>query len=189
VPRAGLTRDVVVAEAAQVADDVGWERLTLALVAQRLGVRLPSLYKHIDGLESLRTDVAVLAARELGAALSRATVGKSTSSALRALCDAYRGYALTHPGRYAATVRAPKPGDEAHLAAAGEVLSVVFAVLDGYGVTGGDAIDAARMLRAGLHGFAVLELSGGFGLPRDINRSYAQMVQMFDRGLRSPALA
>ena len=65
MPRAGLNRRAVVAAAAVLADEVGWEQLTLAGLAGRLGVRLPSLYKHIDSLDGLRRDVAVLAVGEL----------------------------------------------------------------------------------------------------------------------------
>ena len=49
VPRAGLTEARVVDEAERIADEVGLARLTLAAIADRLGVRQPSLYKHIDG--------------------------------------------------------------------------------------------------------------------------------------------
>jgi AcrR family transcriptional regulator len=58
--RAGLSPERVVAEAAAVADEVGLRQLTLAAVAQRFGVALPSLYKHVDGLDGLQRDLAVL---------------------------------------------------------------------------------------------------------------------------------
>ena len=166
----------MVGAAAVLADEVGWEQLTLAGLAGRLGVRLPSLYKHIESLDGLRRDVAVLALGELGAALGAAAIGRSGADALRALAGAYRGYARQHPGRYAATVRAPAPGDTDHDAAAGGVLRVVFAVLAGYGLTGDDAVDATRALRATLHGFVVLEAGGGFGMPVDVDRSYTRLV-------------
>lgn len=46
MPRAGLNRATVTAAAAEVADGRGLGRLTMGLVAERLGVRTPSLYKH-----------------------------------------------------------------------------------------------------------------------------------------------
>jgi AcrR family transcriptional regulator len=183
VPRAGLNRGAVVGAAAVLADEVGWEQLTLAGLAGRLDVRLPSLYKHIESLDGLRRDVAVLALGELGAALGAAAVGRSGGDALRALAGAYRGYAREHPGRYAATVRAPAPGDTGHAAAAEGVLRVVFAVLAGYRLTGDDAVDATRALRATLHGFVVLETGGGFGMPVDVDRSYDRLVAGLDATL------
>jgi AcrR family transcriptional regulator len=185
VPRAGLSRDVVVAEAARVADEVGLDRLTLAAVAGRLGVRLPSLYKHVAGLDALHTHVAVAAARELAADLSAATVGRSGTAALLALADAYRAFALRRPGAYAATLRAPDEGEEEHRAAAGAVLQVVLSVLDGFGLDGEDAIDAVRGLRALLHGFVAIEAAGGFRLPRDLDGSYRRLVGAYGDVLRS----
>lgn len=180
MPRAGLSHDVVVREAADVVDATGWDQLSLAAVAARFGVRLPSLYKHISGLDGLRRDVAVQATRELGEALSAAAVGRAGGDALRAVADAYRGFGRAHPGRYAATVRAPAPDDDEHRAVTDSVLRVVLAVLAGYGLSGDDAIDATRALRAGLHGFVSLEAGGGFGMPQDVDRSFRRMVDGLD---------
>ena len=179
MPRAGLSRAVVVAEAARVADEVRLERLTLAAVAGRLGVRLPSLYKHIAGLEALQVHLAAAAGRELAAELSAATVGRSKGDALLAMAHAYRAFALRRPGAYAATLRAPEDGDEEHQAAAMAVLQVVLSVLAGFGLEGEDAIDAVRGLRALLHGFVAIEAAGGFKLPQDLDRSYRRLVQTY----------
>ncbi len=183
MPRAGLTREKVIAEAAAVVDDLGWERLTLAAVAERTGVRLPSLYKHVESLDALRQGVAALATRELADALTTAAVGRSGSQALFAIADAYRDYGRAHPGRYTATIRAPEAEDAEHVAAAEAALTVIFAVLAGYGVTGDDAVDVTRALRAALHGFVTLELAGGFGLPHDLDHSFGRMLVAFDRAL------
>jgi AcrR family transcriptional regulator len=188
MPRAGLTRDRIAAVAAQVADEAGLGRLTLAAVAQRLNVSGPALYKHVAGLDALQRDLAVLALRELTAALSAATVGRSGPDALRALAGAYRDYAREHPGRLAASVRAPARGDAEHHAASDAALAVLVAVLSGYDIAPDDLVDALRAVRAWLHGFAVLETAGGFGLPRDVDASYARYVETLDAGLRAWAL-
>ncbi len=185
MPRAGLTRDKVVDAAATVADDGGFDRLSLAAVAERVGVRLPSLYKHIESLEALRQDLTVRALRELAGAVTPAVAGKAGEAALHALAHAYRDFARRHPGRYAATVRAPAPGDERHGSAADAVLRVVLAVLDGYGLADDDAIDAARTVRAALHGFVALETAGGFGLPREVDRSFDRLVRALQQALVS----
>jgi AcrR family transcriptional regulator len=161
----------VVDEAAAVADEVGMDRLTLAEVATRLGVRLPSLYKHVDGLDGLRRGVALRGTRELGDAMASAAVGRACDDAVRAIAHAYREYALARPGAYAASLRAAAPEDVEHQAASDAVLRTVAAVLAGYGVTGDAMVDAARTLRSLLHGFVALESAGGFGLPRDVSRS------------------
>ena len=180
MPRAGLTTAKVVDEAAALVDEVGWDNLSMAPLAARCGVKLPSLYKHIASLDALRLEVSTLALRELAEVMTEAVLGRSGSRAIHAVAGAYRDYAVAHPGRYAATVVAPTgehPGQEA---AAASVLKIVEAALAGYGLRGDDAVDAARALRAALHGFVDLETRHGFGLPADIDRSYRRLVDGID---------
>ena len=176
------------AEAAALSDEIGYDKLTLTVLADRLGVAVPSLYKHVDGLEALRTGVATLAARELGEAMREAMTaadGAPDVSPLQAIAAGYRAYAQAHPGRYAASVRAARPA-QAELAAAGEeAVQVVFSALLAMGLEDDEMIDATRALRAALHGFLALEAAGGFGLPQDIDVSFERMVDILERGLGS----
>src|SRR3954471_20727803 len=103
MPRSGLDSDAVVAAAAGLADAEGLEAVTLARVAAQLGVKSPSLYVHVDGLAGLRGDIAARGAREINAVLQAAVAGRSGHEALTALADAYRAWAVEHPGVYAAT--------------------------------------------------------------------------------------
>jgi AcrR family transcriptional regulator len=180
MPRMGLTRQRVVAEAAAVADETGLDRLTLAAVAKRLGVSLPGLYKHIDSLDGLRRDLAILGVQELTAAMSAAAVGRSGRDALHAIAAAYREYAAAHPGRAAASIRAPNPADSEHLAAGEAAVAVLLAVLDGYQIRGTDAVDAIRVLRVVLHGFTTLEAASGFGLPQSVDDTFTRLIDSLD---------
>jgi AcrR family transcriptional regulator len=184
MPRAGLSTAAVVAAAAEIADAEGLDRLTLARVAATAGVRTPSLYNHVESLDDVRRRVALLALRDLADALRDAAVGRAGDDALAAMADAYRAYARRHPGRYAATQRAPAEGDEEMRTAAAGAVDVVLAILRGYGLEGDDAIHAARAVRSALHGFVTLETGGGFGIPVDLDESYARMVRALARGLR-----
>ena len=181
--RAGVTPERVVDVAADIADARGWESLTLAAIAAELGVSVPSLYKHVEGLAGVRRLVTLRAVGELAEVVMTAVVGRAGPDALPPLCHAYRGYAVQHPGRYAATVTAPASDDEAHRAASDRVLMPVLAVLGGYGIPDGRRIDAARLLRATLHGFVTLELGGGFGLPDDVDASFDSAVRALDAAL------
>jgi hypothetical protein len=87
----------------------------------------------------------------------------------------------------AATVRAPHQDDAEHRDASEAALRTVLAVLGGYRIGGDAAIHATRALRSALHGFVALELAGGFGLPDDIDVSFARMLDMFTQALVSAA--
>ena len=173
MPRAGLSEDRVVEEATHLADEGG--AVTLVEVARRLGVQVPSLYKHVDGADALQALVAARAKRELADTLARATVGKSGPSAVDALARAYRTWADAHPGSYASTLRAPSVDNAAEVAASDKAVGVLFDALAGFGLHGDDAIDATRYCRAVLHGFVALEAANGFGLP-GVDRTFEKLI-------------
>ena len=175
MPRAGLSEARVIDEAEQMADEVGLSSLTLAALADRLGVRYPSLYKHVDGMDGLQRSIAIRAKNELAGTLARATVGRARGDAIISLSYAYRNWALQHPGRYAAAQRVPTPGDTEAEAADWASVEIIGDVLAGYDLHGDDAIDATRVLRAALHGWVTLEAT--FVHPANIDRSFDRLVQ------------
>ena len=184
MPRAGLTGADVVASAAGLADEIGFQGVTMGLLADRLGVRAPSLYKHVGGLGDVRHRLAILAVTELGETVRDAAAGRSGRDALAAVLSAIRAYVSAHPGRWAATIGTEYAGPDDPLAAAGaRVMNLIAAVLRGYGLEGEPAIHAVRTVRSALHGFVTLEREGGFGLPIAIDESYDRLIDTLDAGL------
>ena len=181
--RRGLDPDQVIDAAIAIADEDGLDAVTLARVAAALGVRSPSLYNHVDGRDGLVRGIATRATAELATALRRAATGRAGADAIAAVAQAQRDYALAHPGRYAATVAPPAPGDTAHEEAAADAVDVITTVLAGSGLEGDDVIHAARALRSAVHGFAALEAGGGFGLDVDRDVSFRRLVDALARGI------
>ena len=103
------------------------------------------------------------------------------------MAGAYRRFAEQHPGRYAASVVAPAPGDAEHAQVGGRIIDVLAAVLAEFGLGGDDTIHAIRALRALMHGFVALEAAGGFAMPQDLDESYRRMVDGFARSLAPTA--
>ncbi|MQY27062.1 TetR/AcrR family transcriptional regulator [Nocardia aurantia] len=183
MPRAGLSRTEVVAAGATLADERGYGNLALGALAERLGVRPPSLYKHIDGLADLQRGIAILAMTELDQRVRDAMHGTSGSAALAAFATAFRDYVMAHPGRYTATVGAALGGpDDPLRLAGGRVLESLEVILRGYGVRDGEMVHALRTLRCTFHGFATLRLADGFQWSGDIDDSFAWMIRFLDRG-------
>jgi AcrR family transcriptional regulator len=185
VPRAGLNTDRVVAEAAELADEVGLDQLTLAALAARLGVRQPSLYKHVASVDALQRLISMRGKAELADVLGQAAIGRARDDALVAMAHAWRAWALAHPGRYQAAERGAAPGDAEHEEVSRRTITVMVAVMDGYGLSGDDAVDAIRAYRAALHGFVSLEANYGFAFPHDVDRSFDRLVRALVRALSS----
>jgi len=185
VPRAGLTTAAVVAAGAALADEVGFHGLTMGLLAERLGVRTPSLYKHVESVADLQHRIASLALTELGDAVGAAVEGLAGLDALSAFATATREYVMAHPGGYTATVGAEVSGDDDPLdAASRRLVASLAAVLRGYGIADGDLDHAMRAVRSILHGFAILQAGNGFQWTADPDVSFQWMVGFVDRGLR-----
>jgi AcrR family transcriptional regulator len=183
--RPGLDRDVVVRAAADLYDTAGGRDVTMKDVASHLGVKTPSLYNHIAGQDDLIRGLAVYGVRKLDAVISHAAIGKSGDEAVLAVAHAYRQFAHQHPGLYRLTQRAPEPDDDELLAASQDTLHTLHLVLLEYGLDPRVEVHAIRGLRSLVHGFVSLEISGGFGMPVNIDESFRVLLNMFIRGLHS----
>jgi len=186
MPRMGLTAEKVVAAAAELADREGYDALILAVLAEQLGVRVPSLYKHIGGLDDLQRQVARLGAAGLSQAVVEAAAGKVGREAFIAAALAYRRFAAVHPGRYTALTRTPG----VDLA---DVDDVLYRVAADYGLTGDDCAHAGAALHSAVAGFIGLDVSGDtdaafFGVLSLLDRGLAAQVPA-RRGLRIPGFA
>lgn len=174
--RKGINREQLVAEAAALADEVGLENLTLSILADRLKVRSPSLYNHVDGLPGLRRELSLLAANTLADLVAKAAHRRKGKSALVAVGDAFRKMSSSRPGLYASLVQAPASDDAELLDASRRALQPLYAILSELGCEGDEAVHAIRSLRSAVHGFALLEAGGGFGLPVDLDKSFHWMI-------------
>lgn len=182
MPRSGLNPTVIARVAAALVDNEGPAALSLARVADELGVRPPSLYSHVDGLAALERLVALDGIERLAGACRDALLGRSGADGLRAMANAYRAFAHTHPGVYQ-LAQVARPADAEYEQRASRLLEAVFAVLSGLGVQDSDLVHAARTVRSTLHGFVALETQAGFSLDVDLDESFTWSLAAMERSL------
>jgi AcrR family transcriptional regulator len=181
--RGTLSREVVAAAAADLMDAAGGpDALTLAEVAGRFNVKVPSLYNHVSGIDDLRDAVAVHTYTLFYNALRDAAVGRTADDALMAIALTARQFAHEHPGIYPLLLRLITPAGAAQ---AQRLLDLLIALLRPYGLSEEDSLHAIRGLRSVMHGFVDIERAGGFGLPLDLDESYRRLVAMFITGLHA----
>jgi AcrR family transcriptional regulator len=183
VPRIGLDLPTLIHAATELADTQGLEAVTLATLAQKLNIRSPSLYNHVNGLPELRHQLALSGLAQMTALFKDARVGNG-DDAVRAFSYSYLAFARAHPGLYEAIQRAPEPNDNQLQAAAGEVVQFAVDALKGYGLEGDEAIHAVRGLRSLLHGFVTLERQGGFGIPLDLDVTFEKIIHTYLKGIK-----
>ncbi|OLT31674.1 TetR family transcriptional regulator [Actinomadura sp. CNU-125] len=176
----------MVAAGAALADELGPAGLTMGSLAERLGVRTPSLYKHVGGLDDLNRRIAALALHEAADAVGTAIQGYAGRDALAAAARAFRAFVVEHPGRYAASIGVEPSGPDDPVAEGSRRLVDSFtAVLRGYDIADSDADHALRMIRSLFHGFATLQAGGGFRWSADVDESFEWLIAFTDRGLRT----
>ncbi|NBE93177.1 TetR/AcrR family transcriptional regulator [Nonomuraea sp. KC401] len=183
--RAGLTPERLTRAGAELADEVGFDQMTVSALARRFDVKVASLYSHLKSSHDLRTRIALFALEELADRVAAAVAGRAGKVALAAFADAYRDYAREHPGRYAAARLRLDP--ETAAASAGVRHSqMTRAILRGYDMPEQDQTHAVRMLGSVFHGYVSLEASGGFSHTAvDPQESWAWVVDSLDILLRS----
>jgi AcrR family transcriptional regulator len=188
VPRAGLTAAAVTEAGAALADEIGFEQLSMGLLAERLGVKTPSLYKHVTSQADLAHRIALLGMTQCADAIRDAIQGRAGSDALFAGAQAMRTFVKEHPGQYAAANAARPTGpDDPLIPALNRVVASWAAMLHGYQIDPSQEIHALRMLRTVLHGYSSLEVAGGFQFSTDIDDSFTWMIAFLDRGLQAIA--
>ena len=181
--RPKLDQEQVVTAADRLIAERGWDALTMAALADELGVRAPSLYRHVESLDALRLLLQLRSVAELGDATRDAVMGRSGEDGLRALADAYREYAHRHPERYLAHTR--RAGNEELREAGRRAGEAAHAVLRSFGLAEADIPVATAQLAAMIHGFVSLELVHTIDWVPDPGRAYIGMIDTFAAGLRN----
>ncbi|MGW2184619.1 TetR/AcrR family transcriptional regulator [Streptomyces sp. NPDC001719] len=174
--RAGLTVAKLTEAAAELADEGGIDKVTFSALARRFGVKDASLYSHVKNVRDLRVRVAFQASEEMTGRIATAVAGRAGKDALVAFADAYRDYALEHPGRYAATQMRLDPEEITDSVGLRRSIELTYGMLRAYGLTEPDLTDAGRLLRSAFHGYIHLELGGGFNHSRDVTESWSRSL-------------
>ncbi|MGN9841935.1 TetR-like C-terminal domain-containing protein [Nonomuraea sp. H19] len=112
-----------------------------------------------------------------GTGIAAAVAGRSGKDTMAAFANAYRDYALAHPGRYVATQAVQlDPAVLAQSTVHARTIELTHAMLRAYRLVEPDLTDAGRLLRSAFHGYITLEANGGFRHSRDVQRSWARAL-------------
>ncbi|MCQ9135384.1 MULTISPECIES: TetR/AcrR family transcriptional regulator [Streptomyces] len=183
--RVGLSTERLVRAGAELADEVGFDQVTVSALARRFDVKVASLYSHVRNSDDLRTRIALLALAELADRGDVALAGRAGKDALTALADVYRDYAREHPGRYAAAQLRLDP-EAAAASAGGRHARMTRAILRGYDLAEPDQTHAVRLLGSVFHGYVSLEMGGGFSHSApDTQETWTRILDALDVLLRT----
>jgi AcrR family transcriptional regulator len=182
--RIRLDRTIIFSTSAELAEEVGLENITLLKLANKLGVKTPSLYNHINGLKDMYIGLAKLGLERLGDVVRNAAVGKSNDEAIASIAYEYRKFAKQCPELYKAIIKSPELNNSEIKEAAHIPVQIMCKVLEGYKYSEEDAMHITRGLRSTMHGFVSLEAAGFFKSNWDREESYKRLVSGFILSIR-----
>ncbi|MCB0116673.1 MAG: TetR-like C-terminal domain-containing protein [Caldilineaceae bacterium] len=184
IKRRTLNKEAVVRRAVEMVNGSSSpEKLSLAELAASLGIRTPSLYNHISGLDGLHRELQLYTWQHLGQAMREAAAGKTGHKALFELAYAYRAFAQANPGLYRLVLVSSIEGEDAEVqAAGGDILTTIMLAVNSLGIAEEDAIHIVRGFRSLIHGFVSLESTRGFAMPYEIEKSFHRAVTAYVDG-------
>jgi AcrR family transcriptional regulator len=175
----------IIGAAREILESEGLARLTMQAVADRVGVRAPSLYKRVRSRGDLIGLVAEATVHDLGERLHTIASSADARKDLGELARAFRAFAHARPAGYRLILgwgpetSTPKPDSLARASA-----PVLRVATDLAGPE--HALEAARMITAWANGFISMELAGAFNLGGDIELAFEYgIARLADAFMRS----
>ncbi len=156
--------------AREILERDGPDAVSMRAIAARLGIRAPSLYKHLPDKEALEVALISDGLGEVADLFEAAADG--ADDPLTAVAHAYRAWALGHPHLYRLMMERPLPRERLTPGVEERGAAVVVAA------TGGDT-DAARAAFAFAHGMVILELNGRFPPAADLDAAWRKGIDAF----------
>lgn len=181
----GLDKSTVIERAAELSNKIGFERITLKLLAEELGIQPPSLYNHIGSLEELKKELMLYGWRQMEERILRAAVGVSGYEALREMCRAFYGYATENKGIWSAMLWYNKYSDEDNDAATSGMFAIIYKIMDSVNISRENSEHLIRTLRGFLEGFSLLVNNGAFGHSADIEESFEISLDVLIEGIKT----
>ena len=183
--KVGLDKNTIIEAAANTADEKGIANVTLKVLANKLGIKSPSLYKHFSGgLDELNKELMLYGWHSLESEITRAAIGKAKDDAIIAICYTYRNFVNKRKGLFEAMQWYNMYQSEEHLQATQGTIGVLFQVLEAYGLNEEQKVHCVRMLRGFLQGFSTIESHGGFGNSTPLDDTFEFALNTILNGIR-----
>ena len=183
--RADIDKGTVIRKAAELANEVGLEKVTLKLLASNLNIKPPSLYNHIKGLENLQKEVMLYGWRQMEERVIEAAVCVTGYEALEAMGRTFYKYATENPGIFNAMLWYTKFQSDEMKDATKRIFSVIYKIFSTLNISRENCDHLIRTYRAFLEGYVLLVNNEAFGHPLSIEDSFEISLQVLMTGTKA----
>ena len=161
-----VTKEDVIRAASDLADRQGLNGVSLKSVAERLGLRTPSLYNHVLSLDDLLRDMAHRGMREINCRMTEEAVGISGTESIQAASRAYFGFMIEHPGVYETIQWAVWHGSDETAEIFSSYQALLAKLISSCGMDQHCLEEITDLLAGLLHGYCTLQLGSALDDPK-----------------------
>ncbi len=178
-----VTKADVIQTASNIADKDGLSNVSLKAVAESLNIRTPSLYNHIDSLESLLREVAHKGMKDMNERMVQAAIGKIGDTAIKSVGIEYLSYMIEHPGIYETIQWATWHGTEQTGEIFNNYLSLLKTLILSCDFNQTYIDEILNLLTGILHGYTTLQLRYAINKPDEVKTALANALDTVLLGL------
>lgn len=172
-----VNKIAVVEAASEIADEKGLNNVSLKAVAEKLGIRTPSLYNHIDSLDNLLREVAHTGMLAMNKQMTQAAIGNTGDVAIKKVGIEYLNYMIEHPGIYETIQWATWHGTEETGKIFNAYTELLTTLLTSCNLQESHIDKALNIMTGILHGYTTLQLRYAFSEPEKVRE---QLVEAID---------
>lgn len=169
--RKGISKERIIEVALQIADRDGLDHLTMHGIARELGIKTPSLYKHVSSMEEIFNTLHLAGLNHLVTLSDEISREESSEKQIHHFVRIYLDFAHNTPGLYQAMQRSHIMDDPDVKEAGERLLRILFSLFRDFPLTEMELIHTVRSLRSMLHGFLDLKQRQAFKMPGELSDS------------------
>lgn len=177
------TKEAVIQAASDIADEKGLNNLSLKVVAEKLNIRTPSLYNHINCLDDLLRAVAHNGMRQMNEQMKQTAIGKTGAVAIKAVSVEYLNYMIEHCGVYETIQWATWHGTEETAALFDDYLSLLITLIKSCDFSPTHTSEILNMLTGIIHGYTTLQLRYAFSNPDKVRSDLCDALDALLSGI------
>ena len=171
-----VTKMAVIQAASDIADKDGLNNVSLKVVAEKLNIRTPSLYNHIDSLDDLLREVAHSGMKIMNDRMTRVAIGNLGDAAIKAVGVEYLNYMIEHPGIYETIQWATWHGTEETSAIFGNYISLLSTLIHSCNFKADHTDEILNILMGVLHGYTTMQLRYAFEKPDEVRNALSDAI-------------
>lgn len=183
MPRTGLSKEEIVAKAAELANERGLSYLSVTTLADHLGIKKPSLYNHIKTIEDMHKNLMIYGWRTVSEEIVKGIDTSDEKVNLLEYGNRFYHFAMENPGVFEAMLWYNKYSDDTLFSVTEGLYSFFFRQTDGLGIEREIANHLLRTYRAFLEGFIMLRIHNSFGNAISMDESFEVSMNVLISGM------